>query len=36
MLAGFADQSQFTRVFKRTIGVTPGQYRHIFTPEARP
>ena len=36
VLAGFADQSHFTRVFKRTIGVTPGQYRHIFTPEARP
>lgn len=27
--AGFADQSHFTRSFKRLTGVTPGQYRKI-------
>ena len=27
MDAGFADQSHFTRHFKRVVGVTPGQYR---------
>jgi AraC family transcriptional regulator len=25
--AGFADQSHFTRIFKRTIGQTPGEFR---------
>jgi AraC family transcriptional regulator len=25
--AGFADQSHFTRVFRRQVGVTPGEYR---------
>jgi AraC family transcriptional regulator len=25
--AGFSDQSQFTRHFKRLVGVTPGQFR---------
>jgi len=26
-LAGFSDQSQFSRHFKRLVGVTPGQFR---------
>jgi AraC-like DNA-binding protein len=26
---GFFDQSQFTHVFRRSIGVPPGQYRNI-------
>jgi AraC family transcriptional regulator len=25
--AGFADQSHFTRAFRRHFGVTPGRYR---------
>jgi AraC family transcriptional regulator len=25
--AGFSDQSQFSRHFKRVVGVTPGQFR---------
>ena len=25
--AGFSDQSQFCRHFKRLVGVTPGQFR---------
>jgi AraC family transcriptional regulator len=29
--AGFANQSHFTRVFKRLIGVTPAQYRRAFS-----
>lgn len=28
-LAGFADQSHFARLFKRHVGMTPGQYRRL-------
>ena len=31
MQTGFADQSHFTNFFKGFIGLTPGQYREIFT-----
>jgi AraC family transcriptional regulator len=27
--AGFADQSHFTRAFKRHTGLTPGRYRRV-------
>jgi AraC-like DNA-binding protein len=27
--AGFADQSHFTRAFRRHTGVTPGRYREL-------
>jgi AraC family transcriptional regulator len=27
--AGFADQSHFTRAFKRHMGLTPGRYRRV-------
>jgi AraC family transcriptional regulator len=33
--AGYADQSHFTRTFKRYIGVTPGQYRRARSPFSR-
>ena len=29
MEAGFADQSHFTRIFKRTTGLTPGEFRRV-------
>jgi len=27
--SGFADQSQFTKSFKRATGLTPGEYRKL-------
>jgi AraC family transcriptional regulator len=33
--AGFADQSHFTRTFKRHTGLTPQDYRHTFGPPLR-
>lgn len=32
--AGFADQAHLTRVFLRTVGVTPGEYRRAFVRHA--
>jgi AraC-like DNA-binding protein len=31
---GFSDQSHLTRHFKRYLGITPGQYRHIVRPQS--
>jgi AraC family transcriptional regulator len=31
LLCGFADQSQFTKMFRQAIGLTPGQYRKLFS-----
>lgn len=33
LATGFSDQSHFTNVFKRLIGLTPGQYRRVFWQE---
>jgi AraC family transcriptional regulator len=35
LTAGFADQSHFTRVFKRYAGMTPGEYRMRRAPRRR-
>jgi AraC-like DNA-binding protein len=32
--SGFADQAHFTRMFKATFGITPGQYRAVRVSEA--
>jgi AraC-like DNA-binding protein len=34
--AGFADQSHFTRAFRRYAGLTPAQYRRAFETPASP
>ncbi len=34
--AGFADQSHFTRAFKRHTGLTPGRYRRVLQGDRRP
>ena len=31
MRSGFADQSHFTRTFRRSVGVSPGRYRRLLT-----
>jgi AraC-like DNA-binding protein len=31
--AGFADQSHLTRQFKRSYGLTPGQWRTVSSPD---
>ena len=30
MAAGFADQAHLTRIFRKTMGVTPGAYRGVY------
>jgi AraC-like DNA-binding protein len=30
--SGFADQSHFTREFRRLTGMTPGRYREVYGP----
>ena len=32
--SGFADQSHFTRLFKKQFGLTPGEYRRLSPPDA--
>lgn len=34
LVCGYADQSAFTRQFRRTTGLTPGEYRRAFRPPA--
>lgn len=36
MACGYADQSAFTRQFRRTIGLTPVEYRSAYRPRAGP
>jgi AraC family transcriptional regulator len=31
--SGFADQSHFTRLFKKQFGLTPGEYRRLSPPD---
>ena len=32
LICGFHDQSYFTRVFSRTVGTSPGQWRRLHAP----
>jgi AraC family transcriptional regulator len=36
LACGFTNQSHFTRVFSRLLGVTPGAYRRAVAPDVRP